>query len=192
MSFPGFLRTDAAPSPTLVLVRRRDPPPQDAIVERVANEHGPWLLRWFGRRARTDDAEDLAQETLLSLVRNRDRIREPDRIAGYLLTAARRILRDHIDRRARTTTAHAEEPVAPAPSEDDRAHRLDRAMRDLPDELEQAVDAYYTREVTYEECAALLGIPRSLLQSRLRRAKEILRRKIDEPRESPVRTEMKP
>jgi len=155
------------------------------MIERMARDHGPWLLRWFGRRTRPDDAEDLSQETLLSLVRNHKRIREPDHIAGYLLTAARRILRDHIQRQ-RHTDPSLHEPVAPAETLDDRVSKLQQAMRELPPDLEQAIDVYYTREVTYDECARTLGISRSLLQSRLRRAKEVLRRRMGESNPAPV------
>ena len=155
-------------------------------LERTVRDHGPWLLRWFGRRTPRDDAEDMTQETLLSLVRNRGRIREPDRIASYLLTAARRILRDHIDRQRDSDLSPPEELAAPALPVDDRVIELHRALRELPPELEQAIDVYYTRELTYDECANTLGIPRSLLQSRLRRAKEILRRRMGEVLEAPT------
>lgn len=182
----GDLAPDRAPGP-----------PTDTWGD-LARRHAPWLLQWLLRRAAPQDAEDLTQEALLALVRNREGIRAPDRIGAYLLSAARRMLRDH---RARQRVEVALPPEGPShasttdiPDHDEREPRADvpatvaprpafgeplgAAIRALPPELEQAVLAYYSRDVTYDECAELLGIPRSLLQSRLRRAKEHLRRRL--------------
>ena len=130
--------------------------------------HVPWLLGWFGRRVGRDAAEDLTQEALLIALRNHDRVRRPDHLGAYLLGIARHLTRQQL-RARREPEEPPIDPVAP-PERDPPDRAVTAAVQALPDELAQVVHAYYAEQRTYEEVAALLGLSRATVQSRLRRA----------------------
>ncbi len=161
-----------------------------ASFEEIVDRHAPWLIGWLSRRTPSRaDAEDLAQETFLLLHANRDRLRKPESLAAYLLGVARNLLRNQRRKtgvRERATPellaradARAREDADAVDRRDDLA-ALDEAVSSLPDELEVVVQTYYARQLTYEEAAAILGVPRATVQSRLRRALTLLRERLDE------------
>ena len=135
--------------------------------------HTAWVLAWFRRRVGSERAEDLAQEAFVAALRALPRLRH-EALGGYLLGIVRRL-----------SAVEARRRRLPVASPDDLAARIDggladervaAAVRGLPAELEQVVTLHYGQDRSYEETAALLGVPRATVQSRLRRALERLRR----------------
>lgn len=154
------------------------PPVRDFAREahELALAHAPWLYRWFRRRAQSAaDAEDLAQQALVVFLKNAPARRQPEQAAGYLLGIARRVLLDSARgsarRRARERRAAVPESFEDAPRDPD----LDAALSELPEELELALTVVYARGLSYDRAAEVLGIGRSLLQSRVRSALARLR-----------------
>lgn len=149
--------------------------------EACVDRHAPWLIAWFTRRlpARAD-AEDLAQEAFIILHRNMGEIRDPSKTGAYLLGVARRILSAEHKKRAQRRAATIDLAALPAREEGeiDGHEELERALRELPEELELAIETYYSRELTYEQAAEVLGVSRATFQSRLRRALAMLREKL--------------
>lgn len=135
--------------------------------------HTGWVLAWFRRRFGAERAEDLAQEAFVAVLRAGARLQQ-ERLGGYLLGVVRR-LSSVEGRRRRVVLASVdelEEPSATAMADE----RVAAAVRALPAQLEQVVTLHYGEARSYEETAALLGVPRATVQSRLRRALERLRR----------------
>ena len=150
-------------------------------VAELVDHHGSWLLSWFRRRAPAGaDPEDLAQEALLVLCRRADVADRPAGAGPFLLEVARRLLGASVRHAERRAPGGTDEVAAPAedPAEAAEAERLADAVRGLPDELQQVIDVYYSRDVTYEEAAAILGVPRATVHSRLRRALARLRQRL--------------
>ena len=158
-------------------------PTQSSDADALVRAHAPWLMGWFRvRGVRTQDAEELVQETLLRLLRNRRSQHDPMAMPAWLLRTARDLLgRRHA---ARTTVALDLERHTPVSSgelegtEAERQGELSAALTSLPDELQQVILARYSRGQTYEQCAATLGLSRATVQSRLRRALTTLRRQL--------------
>ncbi|MEQ8767716.1 MAG: sigma-70 family RNA polymerase sigma factor [Planctomycetota bacterium] len=140
----------------------------------VARWHGPSLLRFLQRQAPAGvDAEDLVQETFLVLLRNARRLDRADGLAGYLRGIGQRLAMEAARKNARRKSLlnRMPEPKEPA----SRDPEVDAAVSALPANLQAVIDVYYSRDLTYEQAAELLGITRATFQSRLRRALTELR-----------------
>jgi RNA polymerase sigma factor (sigma-70 family) len=126
---------------------------------RVARAHG------LG----THEAEDVVQESLLSLFRSIDRVRDPAAIGAWLTTTARRESLRLLGsaRRARPTDEDLGADVA-APDEvgdplaDEARHAvLERALGELPERHRRLMESLFDeQEPSYDEISRLLGIPK--------------------------------
>jgi RNA polymerase sigma-70 factor (ECF subfamily) len=133
------------------------------------------------------DAEDLVQDTLVRAYRAIDRFdgRHP---RAWLLTILRnaqinRTRRrrpdllhdpDEVTRRAATTEDPSAQPEAAA-MVDVLDEHLGAALDALPVKFRQVVDLIDVSELSYQEAAAVLGIPAGTAMSRLSRARKRLR-----------------
>ncbi len=128
-------------------------------------------------------AEDATQQALISVWRNLPRLREPSRFEGWCTRLLVNACHDQVRRAPRWTSteaAHVREPVAP----DDLGSLADRA------ELEQALSRLsldhrtvlalrYLLDLTPDEIADVLDIPRKTVYSRLQRATAAMRAALD-------------
>ncbi|GEM_PF-7071036 len=138
------------------------------------------LYRLYARRVwgyactvtpRRDLAEDLAAEAFLALGK---RIREqglPIDPLGYLLETVR--CRSIDERRRRKTLPLYETGTAAQESPDSREAIL-RVLRRLDPPLSEAVSLRIFAEMTFEEAASFVGIPRATMESRYARALDLL------------------
>ena len=153
----------------------------------------PVLLR-VARRVTGDpvDAEDLVQETLIRALRAVDRFdgRHP---RAWLLTILRNAWRN-MNRRARPRLFDARDDVGaiPAAGADGRSGaeeqvlggvldtELAAALRGLSRNHRAVVMLVDVDGLTYQEAAEVLGIPRGTVMSRLHRARNRLRKRLEE------------
>ena len=132
-----------------------------------------------------EDAEDVAQETLLRAYKNFLRLRERERFRAWLARIAWRLA---IDRRRATARRERREVTAAetAPSltveelatSSEFQQHLERAMDELPEKLRlvlvlAAIDGHNLREV-----ARLIGLPEGTVKSRLHLARKQLAEKL--------------
>jgi len=134
------------------------------LVERFAR------LVWSVARAHglsEADAADVCQTTWLRLVEHIDRLRQPESVGSWLITAARResyrVLRD-LDREVPTEDVdeHDDRPWPPAGSRPaGEPHTgLWAAFTELPDRCRRLLRVWATAvDVGYPEIASALGIP---------------------------------
>lgn len=114
------------------------------------------------------DAEDTAQNTWLRLIEKLDRVQQPDHLAGWLATTARRECLATLRRRQRETPVEALEHTAPdpraTPEEDALAADLRRAialaMAELTDRRRAVLSALYLEPIeNYADAARSVGLP---------------------------------
>ena len=155
----------------------------DALITRW---HEP-LWRYLRRIANSDDtARDLAQDTWLRVLRGIGKLREPAKLRPWLFGIARRAAMD------RLRYEYARRPVedveldelaadeAAAPDDADLA-TLDAALAGLPPMERETLTLFYLRELTLPEMAAMLEVPLGTVKSRLFRARQVLRRALENP-----------
>lgn len=126
-----------------------EPAAWDRLVERYTN-----LLWSVGRahRLSTADAGDVVQTTWLRLVENLERIQDPDRLAGWLVTTARRECLKVLRRSGRELVIGSDDAALDVV--DELAPALDAAL--LAEERDAALWACFGR--LSERCQLLLRV----------------------------------
>jgi RNA polymerase sigma-70 factor (ECF subfamily) len=139
------------------------------------------FMRAFGRTLTGDveQAEDLAQETLLQAWRCRDQFRPGTNLRAWLSTILRN--RFYSSQRRRKWRAEYDQEiiertlVAPDdPSANVELEDVRRALAMLPDFQREALILVGAGGMQYEEVAAIMGCPVGTVKSRVRRARDEL------------------
>ena len=149
-----------------------------ALLER----HRAWLYATaLSMLGDPTDAQDAVQDTLLTAVARLGDVREPAAVAGWLRTVVRNHCLMRIRPRRPTPTGDIELNGRSAFDVEETIDRLAlgdwvwTAIGRLPDD--QAVTVmlrYFSRHDSYQEIAAVLGIPIGTVRSRLSQAKQRL------------------
>jgi len=149
-----------------------------------------FILRYTGNE---QDALDLAQETFVRVFENRERYEPRGKFSTWLFTIAANLCRNQARWRTRhpTISLHGSgrdddpgiESSLPEPGDTpaDSAERHDLAsavrahIQELPHDLRSVVLLFEYQELGYEEIAATLGCTPKAVETRLYRARKILR-----------------
>jgi RNA polymerase sigma-70 factor, ECF subfamily len=160
-----------------------DPPQQAFDLARLVQEHQAdvWrYLRFLG--APQEDADDLTQETFLSVARTPFALRSRGETAAYLRTAARNqllMLRRRQGRQVGTVDlAAAEDAWAEAAVDgcfNEFLDALNQCCETLTGRAREAVDRFYRDGRSREELAAELEMGVDGVKSLLRRTRAVLR-----------------
>lgn len=151
------------------------------------------LRRHFSRvyqffRSKLDDqVDDLTQRTFMAAVEQPERLANATSFKAYLLGIARKQLLMHLrtrhrrDKRFELMEISAVDAGA-SPSQvvavGEEQHVLLSALRQIPLDLQMAIELFYWEEMTTEEIGVVLEIPGGTVRSRLRRGRELLREAI--------------
>lgn len=159
----------------------------DEIMARWSARVISFLLRLTGNHA---TACDLTQECFVRLYRSRERYRSGVTFSGYLFQIASNLAKNHIRWRHR----HPETPIddatfpepsanpSTAPDREAEANETADAVRDavlaLPDDLRTPLVLSVYEQMNQEEIAAILGCTRKAVETRIYRARQILRNRL--------------
>lgn len=136
-----------------------------------------------------DDADEVFQLTFSALFRTLSRLREPDRLEAWLVTASRRatlrLLRDQRRRTRLAVRSHADDPDRTAPPADERIKRLRenervaRALRSLAEPCRSFLTVLFSDQAgSYRELSARLGLAVGSLGAQRARCLERLRQRL--------------
>jgi len=172
---------------------------QDAALNDLMERHAAPVFHFLCRMVgNEDDANDLAQETFARVFRARANFRLNEKFSTWLYTIAANLARNHFRWRARhpNISLHtaAEDPeqslenILPAqdatPSEQtlasERVAVVRAAVGDLPEELREAMVLCEWEERSVAEAAAILESTPKAVESRLYRARKILRERLEQ------------
>jgi len=171
------------------LQRGHDPSLND-LMERHATAVFHFLYRMLNNE---DDANDLAQETFVRVFRAKESYKPEQRFSTWLFTIAANLGRNHIRWRTRhpnvsldAESDHTEHTLgdtlvseSPAPAEEalalERAAAVRAAVNDLPEDMREAVVLCEWEERSVVDAAAIIGATPKAVESRLYRARQILR-----------------
>jgi RNA polymerase sigma factor (sigma-70 family) len=150
-----------------------------AAMEGLYQLHGPAILRYLQRRfGRAACAEDLLQETFVRALGNRGGLEGAASARAFLFGIAR-----HVGlaaaRRARLRRVDVLEETAAREESDPALAEMRAAIERLPEQIRETLEFRLRDELTYEEIAAVLGIPVGTVRSRLHAAMRLLRDEIN-------------
>ncbi len=172
----------------------------DRFVEHFRNKifHYSWLM--CGQR---EDAEEVAQETLLNVFQNLDQLREPERVRPWVFRIAKNACL--MKRRKSVFAPGRELPLEdfmPARSREDGQAKIEiadwsglpedqmaqsemkdllgRAIGELPEIYKSVILLRDMEELSTQETAQILDVSEDSVKTRLHRARLALRQKLDE------------
>lgn len=169
----------------------------DAALNVLMDRHAPRIFHFLCRMlGNEDDANDLAQETFVRLYNARSSYQSGQKFATWLYTIAGNLARNHLRWRARhlqvsidaatettgqtladslpTNTATPSQALATA----ERAASVRAAVQALPDDMREAIVLCEFEEMAVAEAAAVLESTPKAVESRLYRARQLLREKL--------------
>jgi RNA polymerase sigma-70 factor (ECF subfamily) len=143
-----------------------------------------------------DDANDLAQETFVRVFKSCRSFRSGEKFSTWMFTIAANLARNHFRWRSRhpNVSMEAESPGteqtrgsalaagSPVPNEaalaEERATAVRQAVQKLPDDLREAIVLCEWEERSVAEAATILAATPKAVESRLYRARQILRERL--------------
>jgi len=129
----------------------------------------------YGILGNADDAEDIAQRTLLRGFANIGQIRRNDKFGVWISRIAKNLCVDFVRRQERRQAFLAGK-IAPSQSSTKQYPQLERALAKLPEESRLALMLYYFDGRSAGALAEAFEISESAAQARLSRARKQLRR----------------
>jgi RNA polymerase sigma-70 factor (ECF subfamily) len=141
------------------------------------------LARFVRRRvASREDADDVLQDIFLRVHQNLPRLRDSERLAGWLYRIARNAVVDYRRRRRRMTVPVDEVSLAADEPEDgvtaEVACWLTGFLAELPETYRAALRLAEYEDLSHVEIARRLGLSVSGAKSRVRRGRALLRRRL--------------
>ena len=170
----------------------------DAALNDLMERHATAVFRFLCRMlASEDDANDLAQETFVRVFRARESFRTHQRFSSWLYTIAANLARNQIRWRTRHPNVSLDAPLTEtvestladtlpsreAPPDEEaltreRAAAVREAVNRLPDDLREAVVLCEWEELAVAEAATVLNTTPKAVESRLYRARQLLRERL--------------
>ena len=173
-----------------IYLARDDPAASEAAFSALVERHGAMVLSICQRVLQNPhDAHDAFQATFLVLVRKAASIRRRESVGGWLFGIARRVAvrarleaarrRHHLEKMGiERNTSHADAiTINNEPEPDYRP--LIAAIDRLPERFRRPVVLHYFEGLSAEAAAERLGCPRGTVLSRLARARERLRQRLE-------------
>lgn len=169
----------------------------DAALNDLMQRHATGVFHFLCRMTgNEDDANDLAQETFVRVFKSCRSYRSSEKFSTWLFTIAANLARNHFRWRSRhpNLSLDAENPEneltlgstlpanSPAPNEAvlaaERATAVRLAVQKLPEDLREAIVLCEWEEFSMAEAAAILKATPKAVESRLYRARQMLRERL--------------
>ena len=185
---------DARDRADMVRLQRGHDAALNDLMERHATAVFHFLCRMLNNE---DDANDLAQETFVRVFRAKESYKPELRFSTWLFTIAANLGRNHIRWRTRhpnvSLNAESEQTEhtlgdtlvsdGPTPKEQtlatERAAAVRAAVHELPEEMREAIVLCEWEERSVIDAAAIIGATPKAVESRLYRARQILRGELE-------------
>lgn len=166
-------------------------------IDQLVEQYSDSVYRYCKSLAYTlEDAEDLYQQTFLKAFEMRKKISMDKNPKAFLLSIATNLWRNQKSKYARRERiaptissdlegvqiedAEGESDVLEQIVKEEQFERLRKCVDNLPEKQRQVITLFYAGELSLEEIAKVLKIPKGTVKSRLHTAKEQLRREMEE------------
>lgn len=177
--------TGETPTPGAVDLR------DSRVLQSLWQAHRRWVAAiLLAHMPREAELEDLLQEVAMRLVTHAGELEGPEKVRPWLRTVAVNVARTHGRRQTvqrRAFPRLADDPLPRAEGNDDAQQRDDRdegrrAMRlsrQLPEEYREPLLLRAVRGMSYRQIADTLGLPMTTVETRLVRARRMLREQME-------------
>jgi RNA polymerase sigma-70 factor (ECF subfamily) len=166
---------------------------RDELLEALVRQHSRLVYRIaYAVLGTHHDAEDATQETFMRVLRYSSKLHGVEDTKTWLARIAWRVAVDRGRKRGWAREVPLDdpekamaEPASPAAGADENVQsaqiglRLERLIAALPEKLRQPLILSTIEEMTPREVAAILGINEAAVRSRVFRARQILREKLE-------------
>ena len=153
--------------------------PAASIAAELFDRYGDGILRFaFSHMHNLYDAEDVLQETLIRYLENKPKFADMRQEKCWMFKVAANVAKDMLRRRSRGDVNLDDHPELPAPSRE-RGDLL-AALLALPEKYKTSMFLYYYEGYSVREIARAMGQPEGTVKSWLHRAREILRKDLEE------------
>jgi len=166
----------------------------DELLENMVRQHSRLVYRIaYAALRRHHDAEDATQETFLRVLRYKAKLADVEDAKTWLARIAWRVAVDRSKRQSKTRESPFEDPEKLAeevPAADSPADAtlvgaqlgttLERLISALPAKLREPLILSTVDEMSPREVAGTLGINEAAVRSRIFRARQILREKLEQ------------
>ena len=174
----------------------RTGPPQgrEELFRQLHKELYPRLFHYFSKRVPLQEAEDLTQETLLSIYRGMDSLREETGFEAWLFTIARNTYRLSLRYKRAGKRFGIEVPIEVAEDrgnatgnptspldqtlEQEREKLLKEAIQDLPKQMRDCMTLRLYDNLPYNEIARTMNLSVETVKAHLRQARRRLQEKL--------------
>ena len=157
---------------------------QPSAMAALVARYSAMVLSVCRRRCnRPSDVDDAFQTTFLYLASNADKIRQPDRLAGWLHRVAQRSA-IAVAKSSKLETEPMVDPIAEEQESLDRLTRrheaiaLDEEIADLPEHYRSAIVMHYFQERQLSALADHFGTTVGTIRGRLQRGKNLLSKRL--------------
>jgi RNA polymerase sigma-70 factor (ECF subfamily) len=142
-------------------------------------------LAYFVRRLLPEAAEDVVQETWLTVHQKLRTLADPSAFTAWIYGIARRKAWQHLQRRGIAMAGEEALQAIPDTQEDlafaaEDAQRLHEAMGRLRLEHREVLTLRFMEDLSYEQIAAVVGCSLGTVRSRLHYAKQALQREMED------------
>lgn len=153
----------------------------------LVQRHYEPIKRFFGNKITAmADRDDLVQKTFVGCVEGHHRLEDPSRFKAYLFRIAYNVLKKYLQKKYRAIedelSSRSMADIAPGPStmlrELEEQRRMLLALRELPVEVQTALELKYWEGMKSSEIAVVLGIPAATVRSHLRRGRIELEKRL--------------
>jgi RNA polymerase sigma-70 factor, ECF subfamily len=169
----------------------------DSALNSLMGRHGERLFHYLLRQLNNEsEAADIAQDTFVRVYQNRARFNAAHKFSTWLYTIATNLLKDRYRWRTRhpevSLDAESQDGLSlkdtlventASPSEriavEERASEVQKAIAALPDELRTALLLSEYEDLSHAEVGAVLNCSAKAVETRLYRARTILRKRLE-------------
>lgn len=148
-----------------------------------------------------EDAKDVTQEAFFKAYRALRTFRPGAKFSTWIFTIAYHACCDRLAKRGRMSGEELPDRADPSPGPaaaaeaNDEQRRLRSAIDGLPDKYRTVITLYHLKGKQYDEITGILGLPMGTVKTHLFRAKELLRKRLNDEGaedEEPARAGMIP
>ena len=151
----------------------------------VRERQGAVFALAYGKLGNSHDAEDVMQEVFVEAYRNFHKLKNHEKIPGWLFKATLNRCKDHWRKKSRRQRRESEfagstNPLAHGPSNDGLADAVLEVVGRLPEKFRIVIMLRHFAMLSYADISTMTGLSKTTIDGRLRTAKKEMKQALIE------------